>query len=182
MTAKNTSRRLALLAAVLSVLMLLSFTVIPGFAEDATEAEGTVNTEATTEGVTEADGTTAETTAGTTAGTSAETTAGTTAETTTTDDDEGMSDEDVKRLVINLGVGAVILLAAVALIIVFRKKIPGYIKALKSECGKIVWCPKDKLKKNTIVVLVTILVLAVAIGIMDFAFSRGIMLLRDLFH
>ena len=41
---------------------------------------------------------------------------------------------------------------------------------------------KDKLKKNTLVVLVTILVLAVAIGIMDFAFSRGIMLLRDLFQ
>ena len=87
-----------------------------------------------------------------------------------------------ERLVINLGVGAVILLAAGALLIVFRKKIPGFVKALKSECGKIVWCPKDKLKKNAIVVLVTILVIAVAIGLMDFAFSRGIMLLRSLFH
>ncbi|MBQ9780012.1 MAG: preprotein translocase subunit SecE [Clostridia bacterium] len=93
-----------------------------------------------------------------------------------------MSDEDVKRLVINLGVGAVILLAAVALLIVFRKKIPGFVKALKSECGKVVWCPKDKLKKNTVVVLVTILVIAAAIALMDLAFSEGIILLRKLFQ
>lgn len=187
MTAKNTSRRLALLAAVLSVLMLLSFAVIPGYAEEATteevtaavtEAETTPATEAGTKAETEA-GTAVE--SGTSSETSKETTSGTSAGTTTgTGANNEKNAADTKRLVINLGVGGFILLVVIILLVVFRKKIPGFTKALKSECGKIVWCPKDKLKKNAIVVLVTIVALALAIFLMDLAFSRGIFLLRDL--
>ncbi len=68
------------------------------------------------------------------------------------------------------------------LAIKFRAKIPGWWKGLKSECGKITWCPKDKLKKNTFVVVIIILAIAVAIGVLDFVFSRGMILLGDLFH
>ncbi len=202
MTAKNMSRRFALLAAVLSLLVLLSFAVVPGFAADeaATDAATTDTVEVTPdesgapadsaepeseaagETGTTADtaagtGTEAATAAGTTAGTSAET--GTTAGTTENGKNE-WTKEDTYRLVINLSVGGVILLAAVALLIVFRKKIPGFVRALKSECGKIVWCPKDKLKKNSIVVLLTIVVIAVLIFLLDLAFSEGLVLLRNL--
>ena len=79
-------------------------------------------------------------------------------------------------------VGAVILVALIVLIVIYRAKIPAWWKGLKSECGKITWCPKDKLKKNVFVVVIIILVIAVAIGVLDFVFSRGMMLLGDLFH
>jgi len=49
MTAKNMSRRLALLAAVLSLLMLLSFAVIPGFAEGTAEPTEVATGEAAVE-------------------------------------------------------------------------------------------------------------------------------------
>ena len=74
----------------------------------------------------------------------------------------------------NLIVGGVILAALVVLAIVFRAKIPVWFKAIRSECGKIVWCPKDKLKKNAIVVVVIIVAIAVLIALLDIAFSTGI--------
>ncbi len=181
MNAKNMSRGLALVAAILSVFMLLTLTA---FAEDtvaATEAATEVVTEATTEVATEADSS-ATTEADSSATTSATTEAATEATTEAETEAAGLTEEEKTRGIINLIVGGVLLIALVALVVVFRKKIPVWFKALKSECGKIVWCPKDKLKKNTFVVLVTIIVLALAIGILDFAFSRGIMLLRDLFQ
>ena len=192
MTANNTSRRLAFLAAVLSLLMLLSFAVLPGFAaEESTGTEATVETETdpiateteptgtqnaeTSTGASTEKGTAASTEKAT--GTSTGTSTGTAATTT-----GGMHPKQVKGLVINLSVGGVLILGLAALAFVFRKKIPTWIKALKSECGKVVWCPKEKLKKNAKVVLLTIIVLAAAIALMDFAFSRGIILLGELFH
>ena len=55
-----------------------------------------------------------------------------------------------------------------------RRLIPVWFKAIRSECGKIVWCPKDKLKKNAIVVVVIIVAIAVLIALLDIAFSTGI--------
>jgi len=200
MTAKNMSRRFALLAAVLSLLVLLSFAVVPGFAADeaASEPATSESVEATPDesaapadsaepesGTASETGTTAETGTGTASttdaatGTEASTETGTTAVTPDAGKNQ-WTKEDTYRLVINLSVGGVIVLAAVALLIVFRKKIPGFVKALKSECGKIVWCPKDKLKKNSIVVLLTIVVIAVLIFLLDLAFSEGLVLLRNL--
>ena len=37
---------------------------------------------------------------------------------------------------------------------------------------KVVWMPKDELKKSTLLVIATVLVIAVAIGIVDTAFSK----------
>ncbi len=195
MTSNKTSRRLALLAAVLSLLMLLSFAVIPGFAEGTAEPTEVATGEAAVEPTEAATGddatepseentaeTSAATSAATSTGTSASTSASTSAATnnSNTNNNDGWNKEDTYRLVINLSVGAVIVIAVVVLAFIFRKKIPGFVKALKSECGKIVWCPKDKLKKNTIVVLVIILALAALIAIMDFAFVTGYPLLKKL--
>ena len=90
--------------------------------------------------------------------------------------------ENLTRAIVNLVVGVLILALIVVLVVKFRSKIPAWWKALKSECGKIVWCPKDKLKKNTLVVIIIIVLLAVVIGVLDFAFSKGILLLGDLVH
>ena len=174
------SNKLAILAALLSLLMLFSAFAIPAFAEDATTAEETTAAETTVE--TTAESTESESASETTA---AATTAATTTkeETTTENKAEAEAKKQQKtRGIINLCVGAVILIALAALIIAFRGKIPSWWKGLKSECGKITWCPKEKLRKNTLVVVIIILAIALAIGVLDFVFSRGMILLGELFH
>ena len=182
------SNKLAILAALLSLLMLFSAFAIPAFAEDATTAEETTAAETVEE--TEA-GSDAESESETAADSETEsateastTTAATTKEETTTEDKDAAeaAKQQKTRGIINLCVGAAILVALAVLIIVYRAKIPTWWKGLKSECGKITWCPKEKLKKNTIVVVIIILVIALAIGVLDFVFSRGMILLGDLFH
>ena len=186
------SNKLAILAALLSLLMLFSAIAIPAFAEDATTAEETTAAEtveeteagsdAESESATEAE---SETESATETGTEASTTtAATTKEETTTEDKAAIeaAKQQKTRGIINLCVGAAILVALAVLIIVYRAKIPTWWKGLKSECGKITWCPKEKLKKNTFVVVIIILVIALAIGVLDFVFSRGMILLGDLFH
>ena len=182
------SNKLAILAALLSLLMLFSAFAIPAFAEDATTAEETTAAETVEE--TEA-GSDAESESETAADSETEsateastTTAATTKEETTTEDKDAAeaAKQQKTRGIINLCVGAAILVALAVLIIVYRAKIPTWWKGLKSECGKITWCPKEKLKKNTFVVVIIILVIALAIGVLDFVFSRGMILLGDLFH
>ena len=185
------SNKLAVLAALLSLLMLLSAFAIPAFAEETeapTEA-GETTAVGETEAVTEPE-TKGETEAATDAESDKETgseaaTTGKEEEGTTISASEKAEAEEKKqqrtRGYINLGVGAAILIALAILCIKFRNKIPTWWKGLKSECGKITWCPKDKLKKNVFVVVIIILVIAAAIGVLDFVFSRGMILLGDLF-
>lgn len=166
------------LAALMTICLVLSLTVVSAFAEAesatestteaATGAESESATTAATEAETGAESESA-TTAATEAATKAETTAATEAET-----EDAEAKESRTRGIINLIVGGVILAVLVVLAIVFRKKIPGWYRGVKSECGKIVWCPKDKLKKNTLVVVVIIVALAALIGLLDLAFSEGI--------
>ena len=160
------SKKLAVLAALLSLFMLLSLMAVPAFADDT--ATTTVE-----ETVTEA-GTGEETTAAETETRKEETT---TAATGTTDTEKK---ETLTRSIINLCVGGVLLIVLVVLAIKFRSKIPSWWKGLKSECGKITWCPKDKLKKNVIVVVLIILAIAVVIGVLDFVFSFSVGKLGDL--
>lgn len=160
-------KRNALAALLMVLCLLLSFSIVSVSADD-TDVEG----EAT---AAEAEATGAATDAATDAATEAATEAGTTGTT------EKVEKVDHTQGIINLCVGGVILIALIALAIVFRKKIPVWYRSLKSECGKIVWCPKDKLKKNTFVVIVIILALTVLIGVLDFAFSNGLILLNGLF-
>ena len=174
------SNKLAILAALLSLLMLFSAFAVPAFAEDATTAEETTAAETTVE--TTAESTESESASETTAATT--TAATTTKEETTTEDKDAAeaAKQQKTRGIINLCVGAAILVALAVLIIVYRAKIPSWWKGLKSECGKVTWCPKEKLKKNTFVVVIIILAIAIAIGVLDFVFSRGMILLGDLFH
>ena len=178
------SNKLAVLAALLSLLMLFSAFAIPAFAEDVTTAEETTAAETVEETEAGSD-TESESESATETGTEASTTtSATTKEETTTEDKEAAeaAKQQKTRGIINLCVGAAILIALAVLIIVYRAKIPTWWKGLKSECGKITWCPKEKLKKNTFVVVIIILVIALAIGVLDFVFSRGMILLGDLFH
>ena len=54
-------------------------------------------------------------------------------------------------------------------------------RGFKSETKKIVWPSWKQVFKNTLVVLVIVIICAVVIGALDYAFSGGIQALADLF-
>ena len=49
-----------------------------------------------------------------------------------------------------------------------------FFKDYASEMKKIVWLPKADVRKNSILVVVTVLICAIAIGVVDLAFSSVI--------
>ena len=54
-------------------------------------------------------------------------------------------------------------------------------RGFKSEVKKIVWPSWKQVLKNTGVVLVVVVICAIIIGALDYAFSQGIIALTDLF-
>ena len=54
-------------------------------------------------------------------------------------------------------------------------------RGFKSETKKIVWPSWKQVLKNTLIVLVVVIICAVIIGALDYAFSGGIQALADLF-
>ena len=50
-------------------------------------------------------------------------------------------------------------------------KIVKFVKDVAGEMKKVVWTPKDELKKSTKLVLVTVVAIGAAIAIVDFCFS-----------
>ncbi|MBQ8331339.1 MAG: preprotein translocase subunit SecE [Clostridia bacterium] len=54
-------------------------------------------------------------------------------------------------------------------------------RGFKSEVKKIVWPSWKQVLKNTLVVLVIVVICAVIIGALDYAFSQGMMALTKLF-
>lgn len=161
------------LAALLVLCLAVSLSVVSALAEDtsANEVTATDPVSDTLPGETA----TATEPAGSASATEAATSAATSGSTASTAETKSAAEQKAEtRRLINLIVGGVILAALVVLAIVFRAKIPVWFKAVRSECGKIVWCPKDKLKKNAIVVVVIIVAIAVLIALLDIAFSTGI--------
>jgi preprotein translocase subunit SecE len=55
-------------------------------------------------------------------------------------------------------------------------------RGFKSEVKKIVWPSWKQVLKNTGVVLVIVIICAIIIGALDYAFSGGIQALADLFR
>ena len=60
-------------------------------------------------------------------------------------------------------------------------KITAFMRSIKSEVKKISWSPWTEVRKNTLVVVVVILVCAVALAIVDYVFLQGITALGKLF-
>ena len=48
-------------------------------------------------------------------------------------------------------------------------KVARYFRELKSELKKVVWTPKGEVKKSAIIVIVSVVVFAIAIGLIDLA-------------
>ncbi len=152
MTAVN---KRSLIALILSVVLMLSFFTVGVFAD--TESESA------TEVVTEAETTTHD------HNHEHETTTAAATNTKT----------DHTELIINLVIGGVILVIAVVLIIKFREKLAKFLRSVKSELKKIVWSSKEQTRKNFIVVIVIVAIIALLVFVLDFAFSKGIQGLSD---
>lgn len=189
------------LLATLLILTLLFTMAIPAFAEETSGSNEEVTTEVSgettgseTDGETTGSETDGETTAGKTDGETTKASTTTSAVTTTATDD-GWGVGDWVSLAIGVVIVGVIATLAVMFITVqddgsagkdgskvpFRVRGKRFFKSTKSEAKKVVWTPVKTVRKNTIVVLIVMLVFAVVIGLLDWVLSQGIISLAGLF-
>ncbi|MBQ9131520.1 MAG: preprotein translocase subunit SecE [Clostridia bacterium] len=125
-----------------------------------------------------------ETTGETTAETTAETTGevGTEAETKA---DSSDSKNEKKGLdagaIVGISIAAVLVIAIVVLGVKFRENIKKFLRVCKSETKKIVWLSWDQTKKNSLVVLIVLIVCAAVICLLDYALQQGFLAFIGLF-
>lgn len=151
-----------ILAAIISLTVMLSFSLVTVMADETT-AE--VTTEASTEADTEAS-TDAGTEASTGADTSASTSAGTASGTTSTDKTNKTHFGLVTIIIV-----AVILIGFAIWALRDREKAAKTWRSFKSEFKKIVWANPHDTLKNTILVVVAIVVFAAVLGLIDYLLS-----------
>ena len=82
--------------------------------------------------------------------------------------------------IINLSILGGLVVVAIVLCIVFRKRLVKGLRVYKSESKKVVWLSWADTKKNTWVVLVVMLALAAAICVIDMALSEGLLKIIEL--
>ena len=82
---------------------------------------------------------------------------------------------------ISMGVLGALIIVGVVFAIIKREKLTVWLLSYKSELKKIVWSSKNDVKKNTIVVIVAVVAIAIVVGLLDFAFNKGIVALGQLF-
>jgi preprotein translocase SecE subunit len=64
----------------------------------------------------------------------------------------------------------------------FIARAGAWLKTVRAECKKVTWASWDSVKQNSIVVIVTSLVFAVFLGVLDFVFAQAISGLTNLFR
>ena len=92
-----------------------------------------------------------------------------------TEDEDDKEEESKKEGLSTTGLVFLIVLGAIIVIFFgffifhkgFRAKVIKFFREYKSELKKVVWSPKQDVVKNTKVVVITIVVFAVAIGLID---------------
>ena len=62
-----------------------------------------------------------------------------------------------------------------------KEKISKFIREYKSEIKKISWCQPNDLVKLTGIVLVSVVIVSVCVGALDFGFSKLMILIGDLY-
>ena len=74
---------------------------------------------------------------------------------------------------VSLILAAVLIVTVAVLCIVKRHKLAEGVKTYKSELKKITWYSWPNVVRGTVFVVVTVVALAIVIGLLDFAFFRG---------
>ena len=82
--------------------------------------------------------------------------------------------------IIGIVIVAVIVIAVAVYCIKNKEKVAKFFREVRSECKKIVWTPAKTVKKNTIVVLVIMVVCVIVIAALDLLFNKGIVWLGKL--
>ncbi len=157
-----------ILAAIVSLAIMLSLSLVPVYAD-----ETTADTEAATEAVTDAE-TDTETDAGTDAATDAETGEATSAETKAPTSSGSSSTSNTNNThfgLVTLIIVAVIVVVIVVVAVIKREKTVKLWRAFKSEFKKIVWADPHDTLKNTILVVIAIVVFAAVLGLLDYLLS-----------
>ena len=93
------------------------------------------------------------------------------------EDAEGEAKHMSTFALVSLIVGGVMLVLVVVLCIVKREKLAESLRGYKSEMKKITWYPWKQVWRNTVLVIVIVLITAAVIGLLDFAFFEGQFLL-----
>ena len=60
-------------------------------------------------------------------------------------------------------------------------RIAAFFRSIKSEVKKISWSPASEVRKNTIVVLIVLVICVAALYVLDYVFLQGITTLGNLF-
>ena len=100
------------------------------------------------------------------------------ASTTTGTEEEG---KDIVGTIVSLSILGVIVIVVALYCIIKREKVGKFFRSLKSEVKKVVWLPWDQVRKSTVVVIIVVVAVSVVIGVLDWAFSQGIINLGKLF-
>lgn len=167
-----------ILAALLALVVLLSFSSVIAFAEEADDSA------ASTDAVT--DESKDETSSDETSGdeTSAETKADEESKKdTTTSTTEKEDEEDHFVLYTGLITLAIIVVIAICVVVWILKDKERALKtwrSFKSEFKKIVWAEKHETLKKTIIVVVALVVFGAVIGLLDYLFSLAVVSLGKL--
>ena len=109
---------------------------------------------------------------------------------TTTDDhdhdhdheEEEEEEDSLVETIISVSIIGVTLIAIAIYCIVKREKVTKFFRSLKSEMKKIVWFSWKDTRKNSIIVIIAIIIIAAVIGLLDFAFKNGVDILYKLFN
>ncbi len=174
---KANKRIVSLLTLVLTVALMFSLFSVSVFAETS-ESTAEV-TESTAESV--ESGEESGTESGTKGNETTKAPATSGAATTSAADAAAKRTKLIETIVSLCIVGVTAIIVAIFCVIK-REKVAKFFRALKSEMKKIVWLPWKQVRKNTIVVIIAVIIIAIIIGVLDLAFSNGINILHDLFN
>lgn len=96
-------------------------------------------------------------------------------------DGSGADEGKISTLaLVSLIVGGVVLVLVVVLCIVKRAKLAESLRAYKRELKNVTWFSWKNVVRSTVFVIVSIVVVALVIGVLDYAFFQGQYLLVSL--
>ena len=160
----NMKLKRSALSLILAVMLVFSLFSVVAFAEEASETEtAALETVAETESETEA--VTEDEHAG-------------------HDHGDEKKEEEKKGLstfdIVSLAILGVLVVVGVVYCLKNKEKVGKFLRSLKSEFKKISWSSWTDVRKNTLVVLVVVIAVAILIGVVDVLFSKGIIALDTL--
>ena len=165
----NSKLKRSALSLILALVLVFSLFSVSVFAEDAADSD--TETEVVTDGAVES-------------GAESESEAETGDGHDHDHDHEDEKEEEKKGMstfdIVSLAILGVLIVVGVIYCLKNKEKVGKFLRSLKSEFKKISWSSWRDVRKNTLVVLVVVIAVAILIGVVDVLFSKGIIALDNL--